>query len=138
MLSSSDHGGTFAAVATDPWQAAACVMSTSAVAMTPRRSVAAWETGGQVVVADLARPGATVKVAGTDCKHPAVAVDAGGRSVVAWAEGTGWNRGGSVAWQAFDAAGVPIAGASGRADDLPVWDAPAVVATGDGKFTVLY
>jgi hypothetical protein len=70
-------------------------------------------------------------------KHPSVAIDPRGRFVVAWAEGTGWNRGGSVAWQAFDAEGQSIERTAGRADGLAVWGLPAVVTVGD-RFIVIY
>ena len=35
-------------------------------------------------------------------KHPVLAVDANGQTLLAWTEGTGWQKGGSLAWQLFD------------------------------------
>ena len=141
VLASTDHGTTFTVTATDPWQASTCVMSTSVLAISGRRSLAAWETRGHILVADVSRPAAKpVQASGpvAGSKHPAVAINRDGRSVVAWAEGTGWNKGGSVAWQMFDADGRSVAGQSGGADGLPAWDAPAVVAMPDGAFNVIY
>ena len=71
-------------------------------------------------------------------RHPAVAAAADGRFCVAWAEGTGWNKGGAVAWQVFGPDGTPVAGEAGRADGVPAWGVPAVVVAPDGTFRVLY
>jgi hypothetical protein len=142
LMASGNYGSTFTIVATDPWQANACVMSTSALAVSDRTSLAAWETRGQIFRRPLDGAGGTtvarVSGRGNVSKHPAVAINGRGESVVAWAEGTGWARGGSVAWQAFAADGRPIGGESGRADGLPSWDAPAVFATPDGRFHIVY
>lgn len=126
-----------------PMSSAVCVMSTSAFAPGPNGSVlAAWEDKGQIEWADL-RP-RTAPAAqpapgrANDRKHPALACNAAGHTLVAWAQGTGWNRGGAVAWQMYDAMGKPIAGALGRAEGLPVWGAPAVFARRDGTFVVVY
>jgi hypothetical protein len=58
-----------------------------------------------------------------------------GTTLLVWAVGTGWNRGGAIEWQAF-AGGAPT-GAPARRDGLPVWSHPAVAVHGDG-FVVLY
>jgi hypothetical protein len=54
-----------------------------------------------------------------------------------WTEGTGWNKGGALAWQVFDKDGKPTA-ERGRTDGVPVWSMAAVFARPDGGFTVLY
>jgi hypothetical protein len=41
---------------------------------------------------------------GGDRKHPA-AVDAPGETLLAWAEGTGWQREGGLAWRVYDSTG---------------------------------
>ncbi|MFX5752306.1 hypothetical protein ABTE32_23080, partial [Acinetobacter baumannii] len=40
-------------------------------------------------------------------KHPAVAANDKGETMLVWTEGTEWNKGGSLLWQVFDAAGKP-------------------------------
>src|SRR4030095_14977867 len=103
----------------------------------------AWETQGQVLWADLSRglsemlPTA-VPGEGKGRKHPALAANPQGQTLVAWTEGTGWNKGGSVAGQAYDAKNHPIETGSGRAEGLPAWGAPAVFARADGTFVVVY
>jgi hypothetical protein len=143
LLRSDDDGRTFKDVLTDEWKIATCAMSTASATSIARWIVTAWETQEQIRVAhfatDAPEAGRPVSVPGAakGRKHPAVAVGTGGRFVVAWAEGTGWNCGGAVAWQAFDADGNAVAGSAGRADGIPAWSLPAVVATGEG-FRVLY
>ena len=72
--------------------------------------LAAWETRGQVCFARLGPPGPArtpVSPPGGDGgrKHPSMAVNGRGEVLLAWAEGTGWQKGGSLAWQAFDRIG---------------------------------
>ena len=143
VLASTDYGRTFAVSLAHPWHVGQCVMSTSALAPGGDAGLAAWETRKQIYVARLrgnvpltepaAAPGD-----GDNRKHPAVAAAADGRHVVAWTEGTGWNKGGRVAWQVFDAGGRPVAGAAGSADGLPAWGVPAAVALPDGTFRIIY
>ena len=61
-----------------------------------------------------------------------LAVDEGGHILLAWAEGTGWQKGGSLAWQVFDEGLKPLAASRGSAPDVPVWSFGAVAATADG------
>jgi hypothetical protein len=143
LLRSDDHGRSFRDATSDEWTVGKCVMSTASAAASARGVVMAWETQEQVRVvrftpgaADVGEP-VSVPGPANGRKHPAVAVGADGRFVIGWTEGTGWNRGGAVAWQAFDAEGKPIDGAAGRADGVPAWSLPAVVATEKG-FRVLY
>jgi hypothetical protein len=66
-----------------------------------------------------------------------VAFNARGEMIVAWTEGTGWERGGALAWQVYDRAGKPT-GERGRVDGgIPVWGLPAVVGT-DRGFTIIH
>ena len=111
-------------------------MSTSAYA----GSWLAWEDSGAGCIGyGNLDPKIPIRAIGRDNpKHPAIAVNARGEFLLAWTEKTGWDKGGSLSWQVFDAKGEPIAGASGRAEDLPPWDTPAAVAGRDGGFAVFY
>jgi hypothetical protein len=131
----------------DPAETGTCQMSTYALADVPARHqfLAAWETLGRIrfgvypyrrVATD--RPH-DVPGAERGSKHPAVAVDKDGNVLIAWAVGTGWQKGGSIAWQVFDRELKPIAGARGTAEGLPAWSRPAAFASpGGGGFVVLY
>jgi hypothetical protein len=134
LLCSADDGKTFKPVASDPWTANTCVMSTFAIA----GSVAAWETKGQIRylhLNDSASKQSAVPGNG-DRKHPSVAVNTAGDFVIVWAEGTGWNKGGRIAWQAFDSHGRPTK--SGQADGLPAWSQPSAFVKPDGSFGVIF
>ena len=143
LLVSGDHGERFSAHKISPWTVGACVMSTASFAEGGDSVVAAWETEQQVQaaridagsdkVAAIAMPGE-----GENRKHPAVAVNGRGEFIVAWTEGTSWNKGGSVAWQVFDREGKPLPRQAGRADGLPAWGLPAVMVRPDDTFAVIY
>lgn len=109
----------------------------------PDGVTAAWDTDGQIYFASI-KPGTpdftkpqSVPGPGEDRKHPALAVNAGGERIIIWAEGTGWQKGGALAWQVFDKTGKPTA-EKGRVErGIPVWGLPTVVAT-DGGFTIIH
>ena len=99
----------------------------------------AWETGGQVYFADLTRANAVPVSApeeGKGRKHPRIAIASGGETLMVWTEGTGWARGGSLAWQLYDSNGKVI-GEKGAVASVPAWSFGAVV-TKAGGFVVLY
>jgi hypothetical protein len=70
-------------------------------------------------------------------KHPVIAANERGETVLVWTEGMGWERGGSLAWQVFDKTGKPTK-QRGTADGVPVWSLAAVFARPDGGFTIIY
>lgn len=135
---------TFASLQLDPWRASACPMSSMILVRTGGDGVlAAWETRGQVHRAQLqsASLEATQRHAPAggvnNRKHPVVATRGrpGDAILMAWAVGTGWQKGGSLAWEITEADGTVT---TGRADGLPVWGRPAAVAEADGSFTLFY
>ena len=118
-------------------------MSTMALVQGPDGVFAAWETDGQIYFAgskagttDFTEPQAAPGD-GRVRKHPALAINARGEMLLAWTEGTGWQKGGALAWQVFDKNGKPT-GAVGRVEGgVPVWGLPTAVATGGG-FTIIH
>ncbi|HVX13005.1 MAG TPA: hypothetical protein VHC22_17610 [Pirellulales bacterium] len=145
LLASDNRSRTFSTSLVDRWEADTCVMSTAALAAGSDSAdgpLAAWETQGQVYfgrVHDgrISHPTPAPGLTGGR-KHPTVAVNKSGQIVLAWTEGMGWERGGMVAWQIFDADQRPIAGAAGRAAGVPVWSLVAAFARPDGQFVVVY
>jgi hypothetical protein len=143
LLVSKDQGASFQGVNLHKWNVATCPMSSFALTETSAGVLAAWETNGQVYYARMdpatgkrSEPVAAPGV-GKGRKHPVVAGNDRGETILVWTEGMGWNRGGSVAWQVFDRDGKPTAD-TGRADGVPTWSLVAVFARPDGGFTVLY
>jgi len=118
-------------------------MSSAALADGANGLLAAWETQGQVYFASLdpkkQRPVSPIPAPGTTGKrrHPAIAANSLGETMLVWTEGTGWKKGGSLAWQLYDSQGKP-AGEKGAEPGVPVWSFAAVVTEKDGSFTIVY
>ena len=70
-------------------------------------------------------------------RHPVVAANSKGEVLLAWTEGTAWEKGGALLWQLFDKSGKTIA-EKGRAEDVPIWSLPTAFASADGNFAILY
>ncbi|MCI0347871.1 MAG: exo-alpha-sialidase [Acidobacteriales bacterium] len=145
LLVSRDKGKTFRGERVDKWTLTSCPMSSVTItsAEQPKIAKMAWENNGQVFLASLdskpmqetphiSAPGGTGKR-----KHPAIAVNTRGETILVWTEGTGWKKGGSLAWQVFDSDGKPTP-EKGAADGVPVWGLATVVALPSGEFTIIY
>ena len=141
LIVSRNHGADFSIVKAHPWNIAMCPMSSASFSESKTSVFAAWETEGKVYFSrvnpetleasePLTPPGSAKR------KHPVTASNARGETLLAWTEGTGWQRGGSLAWQLFDADGKP--GKSGRAEGVPAWSFVAVASTADGNFSIFY
>jgi len=143
LLVSRDRGETFRNTTLGPWEINACPMSTAYLSEGAKQVLAAWETSGQVffesidptslkLSSPIPAPGDSNKR-----KHPAVAAAANGRVLLAWTEGTGWLKGGSLSWQLFDSTAKPVS-AEGHTPGVPVWGLPSVFADKRGNFTIVY
>jgi hypothetical protein len=143
LLTSHDRAATFASAKLQEWNIGACPMSSFSLDASPSGVRAAWETDGQVQWLRLdpaagtqsnivAAPGSA-----TGRKHPVIATNESGETMLAWTEGTGWNKGGGLAWQVFDREGRPV-GTQGRVPGIPTWSLAAVAALPDGQFVIVY
>jgi len=142
LLSSKDKGASFSDTKVDEWKLNACPMSSSIFAESPTGMKSAWENNGQVYFAGIGadmKPGAPIQAPGngTGRKHPALASNASGETLLVWTEGMGWDRGGKLAWQIFGKDGRATAD-KGSARDVPKWSLVAAFARADGGFTILY
>jgi hypothetical protein len=140
LLSSKDRGQSFQGLRLHPWKLTTCPMSTATIAQSGKRLLVAWETEGQVYFTDAAS-GTSSHISApekaTNRKHPSVAGNARGETLLVWAEGTGWKKGGSLAWQVFDRDGKPT-GEKGKVDGVPVWSLPTAGVLPSGEFTIIY
>jgi hypothetical protein len=144
LLSSKDQAKSFQSSMLQKWKIDICPMSSEAFAEGPKGVLAAWQTEEQVYFATL-KPGTNeigkpqgAPGTGPKRKHPALAVNDKGETILVWTEGTEWNKGGSLAWQVYDAAGKPTE-QKGRLDGgVPVWGLPTVVATPAGEFIIIH
>ncbi|MBI2194694.1 MAG: hypothetical protein HYU36_22165 [Planctomycetes bacterium] len=143
LLVSTNQGAKFQGKKVGSWQVNQCVMSLSHFTENAKGALAAWESREQVYFAEIDSAGfqvsSPVPAPGLAArrKHPVVARNAAGETCLAWTEGMGWQKGGAVAWQVFDAQGKPT-GEKGRADGVPAWSLVAVFARPRGGFTVVY
>ena len=143
LLTSRDGGGHFETSPLDSWRFNACPMSTTSLVEGSRGVLATWETKGQVSFTQIDRetgersPLISPRGKSASRKHPALAVNGRGEVLIAWTEGTAWQKGGSLAWQIFDEAGQPI-GPEGRVErGVPVWGLATVVARPDSGFLII-
>ena len=146
MLVSPDKGQHFRGQDLDDWTLTTCPMSSVTMTSTmtgAAHPVAAWENNGQVqfaaIDARLAQRPASIAAPATTGKrkHPAIAVNARGETLMVWTEGTGWKRGGLLAWQLYDRAGNPT-NEKGMAEGVPVWGLATAVALPNGAFQIIY
>jgi hypothetical protein len=143
LLSSNDRGRNFRGLHLDQWKLDTCPMSSAAIAEVGGGVLAAWETAGQVYYSGFSQsPSGLVNPIpapgeGNGRKHPAIAGNRAGKTILVWTEGMGWKKGGSLAWQVFDRNGKPSE-EKGRADAVPVWSLPSVVPSQEGGFTIIY
>ena len=142
VLGSSDGGATFAGWIVQPWGIDACPMTSLSPIDAGARTLAAWRPPARCSTARSIAPRAgsagswrppgsrsAANIRASRRRPP-------GPLLMVWTEKTGWERGGTVAWQFFD--GTAPAGAAGSAPELPVWSFAAAVARPDGGFLVLY
>jgi hypothetical protein len=141
LVASKDRGKSFEGSLVQRWQINACPMSSMSFAESGGTTLAAWETGGQVFYGKVSGAAVAKPIAapgeGKGRKHPRLAMNSRGETILLWTEGMGWQRGGSLAWQLFDGNGKPI-GEKGSAPGVPAWSFGAVAANPDGTFTVIY
>jgi hypothetical protein len=144
MLLSKDHGENFSSKILGAHRLATCPMSSMDLASGTDGSIlAAWEKDGQIyetaVTTASLEFGAPELTGGDGAgrKHPVIVLNAAGNSqLIAWTEGTGWEKGGALAWEVTDLK--TGAKKTGRAPGVPVWGRVTAVAEREGTFTVIY
>ena len=143
LLISTDHGKTFRSDLVSKWELNACPMSTDFISQDGKNALIAWQTEEQVYFATVTGGGRKLSEAvpapgqGSDRKHPDVIGNSQGDILFAWTEGTGWKRGGSLAWQVFNKEGRPTE-IKGSVPGLPAWDLVAAFADPRGDFNLIY
>lgn len=143
LLTSTDHGNNFQGKLLHKWDVNACPMSSMDFAGNADTVVAAWETGGQIywtrVDQNLSVANTIISAPGDGKgrKHPRVALNRRGDVLLAWTEGTSWQRGGSLAYQLYSRTGVPL-GEKTERPGIPAWSFGGVAARSDGGFVLIY
>jgi hypothetical protein len=141
LLRSTDRGRSFQGKLLHKWNINACPMSSMDFADGGGTLVCAWETGGQVYWTRISgeRSGDPIAAPGDGKgrKHPRLAVNSKGEVLFVWTEGTGWQKGGSLAYQLYDPAGRPTAETK-QLPGIPTWSFAAPVPRADNGFSILY
>lgn len=144
LLTSSNQGKSFDSLKTDNWMVATCPMSSEAFVDSGDAVMAAWETEGQINVSRIDKkgrePSKPLSPTGNpkNRKHPMMATNDKGETLVVWTEGTGWQKGGSLGWQIFSDKGRTTM-TRGRLDgSIPVWSFAAVYAEPDDSFVIIH
>jgi hypothetical protein len=140
LLVSCDPGDSFGATRLHPWRVNVCPMSTSVLIVSDGTVWGAWQTD-QDVYMDQLRPGRSpqpVSPGGSAARaHPVLARKRTGEILLAWIEGAGWQRGGSVAWQVYDSSG-HLTPERRTLSGLAVWGSLAAVVDGEDSFHLFY
>lgn len=134
VLSSKDGGGAFQHRIIGPWAVNACPMSSASVIATGSRLRGAWETDGAIHTAIL--DGSSPAIAVHKGRHPALATNSKGETLIAWSIGTGWQKGGRLGWTVLDAGG-GLTSQHGSQPGIPVWGCAAAFAEGE-DFVILF
>jgi hypothetical protein len=144
LLTTTDRGKHFLGNLIHKWEINSCPMSSQSFAEGPEGVYMAWDTHGQVYftrikagTTEVGEPIAAPGV-GKGRKHPALAINGNGQTILVWTEGTGWQRGGTLAWHVFDKNGQPTQARGRLPGGIPVWGLPAVIAEANGAFTVFH
>jgi len=144
LISSADAGKSFRSNRVHAWEINTCPMSSATFAEGPGGLYVAWDTDEQVYFARI-KPGSAATEepvaapgSGKKRKHPALAVNGKGEVLLAWTEGTGWQKGGDLNWQVFDRKGQPTSERGHRQNAVPVWGLPSAFADADGQFTIVH
>jgi hypothetical protein len=140
LLVSRNRGADFEITYTHGWKIATCPMSSAFLSEISSGVLAAAETHGRVFFIHVnSKTGKASSPVSPEAegKHPIAVGNAQGDVLLAWTEGTGWGKGGAVAWQIYDSAGNPKSG-RGRAEGVPAWSLVAAVVKPDGGFVIFY
>ncbi len=120
----------------ETWRIAACPMSSATFMESPSGLRGAWETEKLVRTGPVnGKPETWTKIGPDNAKHPAMAMNPQGETLITLVGGSGWAKGGKLHWQLLDAQGRPASSGAGAA--TPVWSFAAPYALKDGSFVIL-
>ncbi|HLX64701.1 MAG TPA: sialidase family protein [Planctomycetota bacterium] len=142
VLLASKGGASFNTLKLDALNTTQCPMSSESFYEAGEGVLSAWENNGQVFfnkINSYLMPSAAIPApgAGRGRKHPAIAENAAGETLLVWTEGMGWDRGGSLSWQLYDKSNKPTL-QKGSTVGVPKWSILTAFARADGGFTILY
>ena len=136
QLHSNDGGLTFSSSNLSKWRAQQCPMSSQSINSGSKGFVKAWENDGKIFFTN--QSGKVMSIPGKgNKKHPFIVENSKGNLLIAWAEGTAWNRGGDLCWQEVSPVGVPLTKIERAKDQVKVWSLLSAFSDGE-KFYILH
>ena len=141
LLSSADQGRTFTDQLIQQWDIGACPVATTTLSVGPNGTLVAWETAGQVYLANTSRLERPVSPPGTARfrrKNATVSANPSGDTLLAWGDGPGFMSGGILRWQLFDNAGRPQGDGGEASAPIPARSVPSLASRADGSFVIVY
>jgi hypothetical protein len=139
LLMSRNQGESFEILYQHPWHNGSCPMSSAFLSESKAGVLAAAETHERVFFFRVdARTGrvSAPESPETKGKRPVAIGNSRGEILLVWTEGTGWAKGGAVAWQIYEANGKPAG--NGRIEGVPVWSLAAAYAEPTSDFVIVY
>ncbi|MDH5399104.1 MAG: hypothetical protein OEX02_13215 [Cyclobacteriaceae bacterium] len=139
MLSLNPAGGVDDDHVVDKWELDACPMSSINSTVNADALWLTWEKEGKIFYRgkETGLPIHSPQSQGEGAKHSKIVKSDSGYTLVCWTEGTGWNRGGNLAWELTDPDGQVIESGK-RERAIEVWDFPAVAYAGEGQFLIFH
>ena len=120
-------------------------MSSMSFGEVERGMLVGWETKNQVQIAPVAKGSVNAGkiISPSDSKksskHPVFAVSPEGNVLIAWTEGTGWKKGGTIAWREYDSSMRPTSEVGRLPAGVSVWSFVAsYYDSNDGFFYILH
>lgn len=145
LLLSKNRGKTFESKILEKWPVNTCPMSSMSLFELSNRMLIGWETNKQVRFTTIAKgtvdTETIVSLGGMAMggKHPVFAASSDEKVLIAWTEGTGWGKGGGVAWQEFSSLIRPVSMIDRLPEAVSVWSFVASYYDRDTKtFYVVY
>jgi hypothetical protein len=136
LMSSRDGGSTFQHRDVGRWAINACPMSSFSAMSDGKRTRGAWEAEGKVFTALLDTTADALAISEGKSRHPALAINTKGETLISWSIGTGWQKDGQLGWLVLDASSQPTT-TRGIQPGMPVWAFSAAYAEGE-RFVILY
>ncbi|HEY9719633.1 MAG TPA: hypothetical protein V6C69_19295 [Trichormus sp.] len=139
MLISRNGGATFSSECVQEWQSNVCPGTSFSIATASGDVVGAWETKGHLFFAKLADIPLHIKAApnGSEQRYPSLSLGRDGSTLLTWTKGAGWQKGGTLQWQAYDHDFHPV-GSQGSSGDTPVWSFSSAVALNGNHYAIYF
>ena len=120
QLLSKDSGRSFKITNIGKWRAQQCPMSSQSLNYGSKGLLKAWENDGKIYFTN--QSGKLMSIPGKgNKKHPVIAENSQGNLLIAWAEGTGWNKGGDLCFQELSSSGRPLTKIRRIQNGVKVW-----------------